>query len=138
LAAGSLGDQPVERSLVAIGQAPEQFGTNIRTAVPGYFDPLNTVAGSAALAILGNAASANVTASSGSLSFGAAENSAYGTLRERVYIARRVVQMDPSTHALKRDAGVVFPVTFRCLPDDNDIYDGAEYGIVIDRIYSQL
>lgn len=138
LAAGSLGDQPVERSIVAIGQAPEQFGTNIRTSAPGYFDPLNTVSGSAALAILGNAASANVSASSGSLSFGAAENTAYGSLRERVYVARRVVQMDPSMHALKRDGAVSFPVMFRCLPDDNDIYDGAEYGIVVDRIYSQL
>lgn len=138
LAAGSLGDQPVERSLVAVGQAPEQFGTNIRTSAPSFVDPSITAAtGSAALAALSGAASANVgSASSGSLSFGAGENSAYGALRERVYIARRVVQMDPSMHAMKRDTGVTFPVTFRCLPDDNDVYDAAEYGIVIDRIYS--
>lgn len=140
LAAGSLGDQPVERSIIAIGQAPEQFGTNIRTSAPSYVDPsINVATGSAALVALQGAASANVgSASSGSLSFGAAENSAYGALRERVYIARRVVQMDASTHSLKRDAGVTFPVTFRCLPDDNDVYDGAEYGIVIDRIYTSF
>lgn len=132
LAAGSLGDQPVERSLIAIGQAPEQFGTNLRTGAQGTFDPALTATGSGA-AVYGGS-----SASSGALAFGINEASAYGSLRERVYIARRVVQMDASTHSLKRDSGVTFPVTFRCLPDDNDVYDGAEYGVVIDRIYTAL
>ena len=134
LAAGSLGDQPVERSIIAVGQAPEQFGTNIRTGNSSLYDP--TAFGTTNLT---GAASANVgSASSGSLTFLGGENSALGRLRERVYVARRVVQMDASTHSLKRDTGVTFPVTFRCLPDDNDVYDGAEYGIVIDRIYTAL
>jgi hypothetical protein len=132
LAAGSLGDQPVERSLIAIGQAPEQFGTNLRTGAGSAFDPALTATGSAA-ALYGGS-----TASTGALAFGVNEASAYGSLRERIYIARRVVQMDASTHSLKRDSGVTFPVTFRCLPDDNDVYDGAEYGVVIDRIYTSL
>ena len=132
LAAGSLGDQPVERSIIAIGQAPEQFGTNLRTGAGSTFDPAITNTGSAAAAYGGG------SASTGALAFGVNEASAYGSLRERVYIARRVVQMDASTHSLKRDTGVTFPVTFRCLPDDNDVYDGAEYGVVIDRIYTSL
>jgi hypothetical protein len=53
---------------------------------------------------------------------------------ERVYVARRVVQIESSTHGLKRDSATVFPVQFRCLPDDADKYDGAEYGVIIDRI----
>ena len=58
--------------------------------------------------------------------------------KERVYIARRVVQVEVSSHGLKRDTATVFPVQFRCLPDDNDAYDGAEYGVIIDRVYSSL
>jgi len=139
LAAGSLGDQPVERSIIAIGQAPEQFGTSLRTGTQIYTDPTLGTTGSSALATFSGAASANVgTASSGALAFSNNEATAYGSLRERIYIARRVVQMEASTHTLKRDAGVTFPVTFRCLPDDNDVYDGAEYGVVIDRVYTQL
>lgn len=132
LAAGSLGDQPVERSLIAIGQAPEQLGTNLRTGAGSTFDPALTATGSAVSQYGGS------SASTGALAFGINEGSALGSLRERIYIARRVVQMDASTHSLKRDSGVTFPVTFRCLPDDNDVYDGAEYGVVIDRVYTAL
>jgi hypothetical protein len=57
------------------------------------------------------------------------------SLKERVYVARRVVQVDTTSHGLKRDAATVFPVSFRCLADDNDYYDGAEYGVIIDRVY---
>jgi hypothetical protein len=55
--------------------------------------------------------------------------------KERVYVARRVVQVDTTSHGLKRDAATVFPVSFRCLADDADAYDGAEYGVIIDRVY---
>lgn len=95
LAAGALGDAPVERSLVAVGNAPANFGTEE--------DPKD------ASAI---------------------------TKKERVYVARRVVQVEVTSHGLKRDTATVFPVQFRCLPDDNDSYDGAEYGVIIDRVYS--
>jgi len=97
IAAGSLGDAPVERSIVAVGNAP----TSISTSASG----------------------APVSAS-------AAIN------KERVYVARRVVQVESSSHGLKRDSATVFPVQFRCLPDDADKYDGAEYGVIIDRILS--
>ena len=96
LSAGALGDAPVERALVAIGNAPANIGTE-KTPV--------------------DAASA---------------------AKERIYIARRVVQVEVTSHGLKRDTATVFPVQFRCLPDDNDAYDGAEYGVIIDRVYSSL
>jgi hypothetical protein len=95
LAAGALGDAPVERSLIAVGNAPGNIGTG-DTPVD-----VSTVA-----------------------------------KKERVYIARRVVQVEVTSHGLKRDTATVFPVQFRCLPDDNDDYDGAEYGVIIDRVYS--
>lgn len=94
IAAGSLGDAPVERTLIAVGNAPYE---------------------------LGDGAGGNVSA---------------GRNKERIYVARRVVAIDTTMHALKRDAATVFPVNFRCLPDDtNTAYAGAEYGVVIDRVW---
>ena len=93
LAAGALGDAPVERVLVAVGNAPAQV----------------TQAGAASNA----------------------------RTKERVYVARRVVSIDTTAHGLKRDAATVFPVNFRCLPDDRSTsYAGSEYGVVIDRVYA--
>lgn len=78
---------------------------------------------------IGNAPTTISTTASGvGVSASAATN------KERVYVARRVVQVESSSHGLKRDSATVFPVQFRCLPDDADIYDGAEYGVIIDRI----
>jgi hypothetical protein len=85
---GALGEAPVERTVIFIGQAPYKFGT-------------------------GGAAG------SGS--------------KERVYIARRVVQMETVSHSLRRDGATEFPVNFRCLPD-TDITDGSEYGKIVDRV----
>jgi hypothetical protein len=96
LAAGALGDAPVERTLVAVGNAPAQ----IKNVTPTTTALRNT---------------------------------------ERVYIARRVVSMDTTAHGLKRDSATVFPVAFRCLPDDsNAAYAGAEYGVVIDRVWGTV
>jgi hypothetical protein len=97
LAAGALGDAPVERSLVAVGNAPANLGTAL-----------------------------------------APQDASGVTKKERIYIARRVVQVEVTSHGLKRDTATVFPVQFRCLPDDNDSYDGAEYGVIIDRVYTTL
>lgn len=95
MAAGALGDSPVERTLVAVGNAP------------------GTINGDAT-----NSSKRN---------------------KERVYVARRVVAIDTTAHALKRDAATVFPVSFRCLPDDRSTdYAGSEYGIVIDRVWGSL
>jgi hypothetical protein len=102
LSAGALGDAPVERSLVIVGNAPGNIGS---AAAPVDVSSLsaNTLPG-----------------------------------KERVYVARRVVQVEVTAHALKRDTATVFPVQFRCLPDDADSYDGAEYGVIVDRVYSTL
>ena len=103
MAAGSLGDAPVERSFAAVGNAPYQQGRSV------------TAAGSA---ITGNTSNKRE--------------------KERLYIARRVVSIDTTAHALKRDSATVFPVTFRCLPDDSSDYAGAEYGVVIDRVWGSV
>lgn len=80
IAAGALGDEPVERSLVAVGPAPK-----------------------------------TVT----------------GLKRERVYHARRVLSVESSAFALRRNEATQFPVSFRLLPDPT--FTGSEYGIVRDR-----
>jgi len=82
LAAGALGEKPVERSLIAVGPGPAVAGSNT----------------------------------------------------ERVYLARRVLSMETVSHALRRNESTVYPVTFRCLPADG--YSNAEYGEILDRVYS--
>jgi len=104
--AGALGDAPVERSIVAVGNAPAQFG----------------------------ATASGIGTASGTIKNGTSNVTT--TNKERVYVARRVVQVITSSHGLKRDAATEFPVEFRCLPDDSDLYDGAEYGVIIDRVYT--
>ena len=108
LAAGAVGDTPVERTLLAVGSAPRQIGSS--------YDPS---AGSPA----GTGAAVSPVHTSDLKQ------------KERVYVARRVVSIDTTAHSLKRDAATVFPVTFRCLPDSDYAYAGSEYGVVIDRVY---
>lgn len=93
---GALGESPVERTLIFVGQAPYALGKTAGTNSGTY-----------------NSAS---------------------TSKERVYIARRVVQMETVSHSLRRDGATEFPVNFRCLPD-TDVSDGSEYGKIIDRVY---
>lgn len=81
MAAGALGIEPVERSLVFVGLAP-------RSKVDGK-------------------------------------------KRERIYHARRSLQVEASTHGLKRAEATVFPVSFRLLPSS---VSGAEYGSIRDRV----
>lgn len=107
IAAGALGDAPVERSIVAVGNAPYALGIT------------GSVYGAASAAGMNTGAGVTTTSTS----------------KERVYVARRVVQVEASSHGLKRDTATVFPVQFRCLPDDADLYDGAEYGVIIDRVF---
>ena len=99
ISGGALGSAPVERTLVAIGNAPSKLGAGQGTGGTDYIDGSSI------------------------------------KKKERVYIARRVVAMDTVSHGLKRGDATVFPVTFRCLPDDSDAYDGSEYGKIIDRVY---
>lgn len=84
LSAGSLGEQPVERSLLAVGPGPT--------------------------------------------------TDTYTSNTERIYLARRVLSMETVSHALRRNEATVYPVTFRCLPDDD--FANAEYGEILDRVYS--
>jgi len=109
MAAGALGDTPVERVLIAVGQAPAQIGTSA-----SFSDPVGA---------------------SSSYSVGTGSQTSVNRSKERVYVARRVVSIDTTAHALKRDAATVFPVNFRCLPDSSYQYAGSEYGVVIDRVY---
>ncbi len=55
-----------------------------------------------------------------------------GKKRERVYHARRVLNVEASSHSYRRNEATVFPVSFRLLPDP--AFSGAEYGIIVDRI----
>ena len=75
---GALGEAPVERGLIAVGNGPE--------------DLVN------------------------------------GGYTERTYFAYRVLSVESSSHALRRNEATVFPVSFRALPADN-----GRYGSVRDR-----
>ena len=68
--------------------------------------------------------------------------------RERIYLARRVISVEGSTHALRRTEATVFPVSFRLLPlpapvdemnpgsfEEGGFYTDSEYGVVVDRLY---
>ena len=113
MAAGSLGISPVERTIVFAGNAPGSFGSY-----------------------------ASYPATSSSTSVGNPADVSANRSKERVYVARRVIQEQTTAHALKRDAATVFPVTFRCLPDTDGVSGGSpdntagtEYGFIIDRLY---
>lgn len=55
---------------------------------------------------------------------------------ERVYHLRRVLQVEASSHGLKRAEETVFPASFRCLPDPSASFVGAGYGTVRERSYT--
>lgn len=63
---------------------------------------------------------------------GVGPRTAAGQKRERVYHARRVLSVDSSSQAIRRNEATVFPVSFRLLPDPAAKV-GAEYGIIRDR-----
>ena len=100
LSGGALGEAPVERTLVFIGQAPYDFGKSVSGSTKSQYN------------VAGN--------------------------KERVYIARRVVQMETVAHSVRRDGATEFPVNFRCLPDTDStvVTDKSEYGKIIDRVLS--
>ena len=109
IVAGALGISPVERTLVIVGNAPGTLGT-VANAYP--------------------------SASSGSVAVGVPTDVSFLRSKERVYVARRVIQEQTTAHALKRDGATVFPVQFRCLPDtDRNPAAGSEYGFIVDRIF---
>lgn len=52
---------------------------------------------------------------------------------ERVYWAKRVLSVDTSAHALRRNEATVFPVSFRLMPTGES---GANYGVIRDRAFT--
>lgn len=66
---------------------------------------------------------------------GGSTNAGY-TRNERVYFARRAVSMQQTQFSLQRAGASTFPVTFRLLPSGDAAHVGAEYGKIIDRIYT--
>lgn len=82
IAGGSLGDEPIERVLVAVGPGPR--------------------------------------------------NATTGGKRERVYYGRRVLSVESSSLAVRRNEATMFPVSFRLLPDPLAAA-GTEYGVIRDR-----
>lgn len=66
---------------------------------------------------------------------GASANTGY-TRNERVYYGRRVLSVQQSQFSLARNTPTTFPVTFRLLPSGDTAHVGAEYGKIIDRLYS--
>ena len=66
---------------------------------------------------------------------GASAISGY-TRNERVYYGRRVLSVQQSQFSLARNTPTTFPVTFRLLPSGDATHVGAEYGKIIDRVYS--
>lgn len=55
-----------------------------------------------------------------------------GDQRERVYLARRVISAEGSTHSLSRTENVAFDVSFRLLEDP--AYPGSEFGEILDVV----
>ena len=117
MAAGALGIAPVERTLVFVGNAPGLI----------------------------QAGAKSVSASSGSATAATFTDASALRSKERVYVARRIIQEQTTAHALKRDAATVFPVSFRALPDTDgpasgsaDNTAGTEYGFIIDRVYGTV
>jgi hypothetical protein len=51
--------------------------------------------------------------------------------RERVYLCRRALQVESSSHALRRTEATTIPVSFRLLPDP--LFVNKEYGFIRDR-----
>lgn len=67
-----------------------------------------------------------------SLAFaGLAPPSVSGAKRERIYHARRALEVDSTMHGMKRSDPTVFPVSFRLLPAS---VSGAAYGSILDRV----
>lgn len=54
--------------------------------------------------------------------------------RERVYLARRALQVEASSHSLSRAEATMIPVSFRLLPDP--LFPAKEYGLIRDRVVS--
>jgi len=115
LQAGAIGDAPVERSIVLIGNAPSFIGETYNTPLTGTTSQAATGSNIQTAGII---------------------------KKERIYVARRAVQTETVTHSLKRDGATVYPVSFRCLPEDGQGYGvaggnttGSEYGFILDRVY---
>ena len=111
----SLVEGTLENMNIAFGQATNALSSDSKT--------LNLAAGA-----LGDAPSERTV-----VFVGQAPSSLGSNGRERVYVARRVVQVETVAHSLRRTEATMFPVNFRCLPVSETAYSGSEYGKVVDR-----
>lgn len=103
--------------------------TAVKTTGPG-FDGGTLAAGESELGLDGGAL--NEFPNERSLAFvGPAPRTQSVANKERVYLLRRVLQTESSSHGLKRSEVTTLPVSFRCLPDPSKT--GAGYGFVRDR-----
>jgi hypothetical protein len=62
---------------------------------------------------------------------GPAPKTATNKKAERVYLARRALNVESSAHSLSKTEATMIPVSLRLLPDP--YYTGKEYGIIRDR-----
>lgn len=68
-----------------------------------------------------------------SLAFvGPAPRGAANVKQERVYHVRRALNVEASSHSLKKTDATNIPVSLRLLPDP--YFSGKEYGVIIDRV----
>lgn len=132
------GEVTVDQLLDAARLFKQGLRVSVRTSmVEGTLDNMNIAFGQASTALTSNGSTLNIAA--GALGDAPAERTIVfvgqaptsGTAKERVYVARRVVQVETVAHSLRRTEATMFPVNFRCLP--SDAYSGSEYGKVVDR-----
>lgn len=132
------GEVTVDQLLDAARLFKQGLRVSVRTSmVEGTLDNMNIAFGQASTALTSNGSTLNIAA--GALGDAPAERTIVfvgqaptsGTAKERVYVARRVVQVETVAHSLRRTEATMFPVNFRCLPSDT--YSGSEYGKVVDR-----
>lgn len=132
------GEVTVDQLLDAARLFKQGLRVSVRTSlVEGTLENMNIAFGQAS----GTLANGSLSLAAGALGDAPAERTvvfvgqAPTTLgsngRERVYVARRVVQVETVAHSLRRTEATMFPVNFRCLPDSQ--YTGSEYGKVVDR-----
>lgn len=120
----------LENLLVAWGQ---QANTYVASAAAGDVTAYNSaIAVGDSVVGIASGALGDEPVERALVAVGVGPRTAAGVKRERVYHARRVLSVDSSSQAVRRNEATVFPVSFRLLPDPAAKV-GAEYGIIRDR-----
>ena len=136
----SMNEGTLENVSVAFGQRSGSRGSTVlssaksATAIINNYSASGTVAQSPEALNIEGGKLGEAPVERALVAVGSAPTTLSTTNAERVYLARRVLSMETVTHSLRRNEASVYPVTFRCLPDPE--FAGAEYGEVLDRVYS--